>query len=106
MEAKNQAAEQPLLNLMLARTYLAGRMLTRTWTEVFAQFAARGRETSQDRSRRAAASHDFDPIRAKSLIETTAARAVGRAGQRLGRTLAALRNEVVIRIDPAMRASR
>ena len=47
-------------------------MLTRTWADVFEAFCGRGRESSQDRSRRVAASPAFDAIRDKPLIETTA----------------------------------
>jgi integrase len=75
VSAKNQALQQPALNKSLARAYLSAgdpKMLTRTWADVFEAFCGRGRASSQDRSRRAAASTAFDSIRDKPLIETTA----------------------------------
>ena len=75
LAVKNVAAQNPLLNRAMAKTFLAAhnpKMLERTWSEVFKAFASRGRESSQERSRRAAASRSFDLIRDKVIIETEA----------------------------------
>lgn len=73
--AKNQAVQQPALNKAMAKVYLSvcdPRMATRTWKDVFETFASRGRESSQARSRRAAACKSFDSIRRKALVDTVA----------------------------------
>jgi integrase len=72
--AKNETDRQPQLNLALARTYLAAhdsRQTERTWREVMAEFCTHGKSNSQDRSRRAVRSRDFDAIRDRKLVETT-----------------------------------
>jgi integrase len=71
--AKNEATEQPLMNLSMARTYLAAhdpRMVTRTWANVIAVFSSNGRESTRQRCERAFASTPFDSIRNKALVET------------------------------------
>jgi hypothetical protein len=71
--AKNEATEQPLMNLSMARTYLAAhdpRMVTRTWADVIAVFSSNGRESTRQRCERAFASTPFDSIRNKALVET------------------------------------
>jgi integrase len=73
--ARNAAIRQPLLNRTMARAYLSAQdpqMLSRTWTAVFAEFATHGRESSRERTTRAAASKNFDVIRNKPILETTA----------------------------------
>lgn len=73
--ARNAAARQPMLNLALAKAYLTAhdpKMLRRTWSDIFAEFATHGRDSSRDRSSRAAASHCFDHIRNKPIAETIA----------------------------------
>jgi integrase len=71
--AKNEATEQPLMNLSMARTYLAAhdpKMVTRTWADVIGVFSSNGRESTRLRCERAFASTPFDSIRNKSLVET------------------------------------
>ena len=75
VQAKNMAVQQSLLNRALGKTYLGAsdpKMLSRRWRDVFEVFCSRGRDSSQERSRRAAASRCFDLLREKPLIETTA----------------------------------
>ena len=72
--AKNEADNQPLMNLAMARTYLAAhdpKMVTRTWAEVMVRFSDHGRDSTQERCHRAFASTPFDGIRDKTLVETT-----------------------------------
>jgi hypothetical protein len=75
LAAKNAAAEQPQLNLALARTYLTAhdpKMLDRRWQEVMDLYASRGRQSTQERSARAFASAAFDHLRNRVIIETVA----------------------------------
>ncbi len=72
--AKNEADEQPLMNLALARTYLAAhdpKMVTRTWAEVIEIFSSNGRASTRERCARAFSSAPFDVVRGKTLVETT-----------------------------------
>lgn len=72
--AKNEADEQPLMNLAMARTYLAAhdpKLVMRTWAEVIEVFSSNGRESTRERCHRAFASAPFDLIRSKTLVETT-----------------------------------
>lgn len=74
LQAKNNAAQQPLLNLEIAKAYLMAadpRLAERTWAEVMKEFATHGRESTRERSARMAHSPTLDPIRQKRLIETT-----------------------------------
>ena len=74
LNAKNAAAQQPTLNLALARFHLAAhdpKMTTRTWQEVMDDFCTHGRSSTQDRSRRAFKSPAFDAIRHQPITETT-----------------------------------
>ena len=73
--AKNEADAQPLMNLAMARTYLAAhdpKMVTRTWAEVMAKFSDHGRDSTLERCHQAFISTPFDGIRDKTLVETTA----------------------------------
>lgn len=75
LNAMNEAQRQPLLNLSLARTYLAAhdpKMITRTWQHVMTEMATHGIHSTQERSSRAFCSKGFDPIRQKPLVQTTA----------------------------------
>ena len=74
IQAKNEAARQPAMNIAIAKAYLVGadpKLMTRTWTFVLDEFCSRGKATTQQRRCRAAKSKTFDPIRNKKLIETT-----------------------------------
>jgi integrase len=75
LAAKNEAARVPILNLSLARTYLAAHdpaLIGRTWREVMAQSGQNGRQSSRERYARAVKDRAFDSIRDKPLIQTTA----------------------------------
>lgn len=74
LHAKNESHEQPILNLALAKAYASAhdpKMATRTWREVMAEMASHGRDSTQQRCRRAMNSKAFDSIRDKNLIATT-----------------------------------
>ncbi|MDB6016342.1 MAG: hypothetical protein JWR19_831 [Pedosphaera sp.] len=74
LHARNEAARMPMLNLALGKTYLSAhdpKLITRTWAEVMADLATHGRESSQHRCRREMQSRVYDPIRNKTLMETT-----------------------------------
>jgi integrase len=76
LHAKNEAYRQPLLNLNLARTYLAAHdplMVTRTWQAVMNEMATHGIPTTQDRCARGFRSKAYDPIRNRQLVQTTGA---------------------------------
>lgn len=73
--AKNEAVRNPLLNLALAKTYLAAQdtqLVERKWSTVMQELSQVGRASTQERFVRAAASKAFNPIRNKKLVETTA----------------------------------
>ena len=73
--ARNEADAQPLMNLAMARTYLAAhdpKMVTRTWAAVMAKFSDHGRDSTRERCVRAFTSTPFEGIRDKTLVETTA----------------------------------
>jgi hypothetical protein len=56
VDAKNNADEQPALNLQIAKAYLAGTdraMTTRTWRDAFAALTATKRGPTQERWLRA-----------------------------------------------------
>ena len=72
--AKNEAAQSPRLNLALARAYLSAhdqRMVERTWHDVMSEILARTKPKSKERYERAVREGAFDPLRARTLIETT-----------------------------------
>jgi hypothetical protein len=76
LNAKNDTARQPQLNLALAKVYLTGhdtRLVKRTWAEVMEASIQPGlRDSSIRRLRRAYRNRAFDCIRTKPLVETTA----------------------------------
>lgn len=75
LNAMNEAQRQPILNLSLARTYLAAhdpKMITRTWRHVMTEMATHGISSTQERASRAFCSKGYDPIRHKPLVQTTA----------------------------------
>lgn len=74
LHARNTTAQQPALNLEIAKAYLSAsdpKMAQRTWRDVMREFATHGRETTQERSSRMAMSPTLDAIRNRKLIETT-----------------------------------
>jgi len=76
LNAMNESQRQPILNLSLARTYLAAhdpKMITRAWQEVMDEMATHGIPTTQERCSRAFCSKAYDSIRHKPLVQTTGA---------------------------------
>jgi integrase len=74
VNARNEAHQQPALNLHLARAYLAASdpaFVERTWQTVMDQLQARGKETSRERYQGVFKSPAFDGLRHKRLMETT-----------------------------------
>jgi len=74
LHAKNEAHEQPILNLALARAYATAhdpKMASRTWRDVMAEMALHGRASTQQRCTRAMNSKSLDLIRDKTLLATT-----------------------------------
>ena len=75
VNARNEAHQQPALNLHLARAYLAASdpaFVERTWQTVMDQLQARGKQSSRERYEDVFKSPAFDPLRHKRLMETTA----------------------------------
>ena len=73
IQAKNQAQRQPVLNLQIARAYLAGTdsgVSTRTWQQAFDALIASKRGGNQIRWQTAAKDQAFDVIRHQVIIET------------------------------------
>jgi integrase len=76
VDATNEAHRNPLLNLQLARAYLAASdpaFVERTWQTVMDQMQARGKESSRSRFKFAYKHPAFDGLRHKPLMETTTA---------------------------------
>jgi integrase len=75
LNARNEAQNQPVLNLHLARAYLTASdpaFVERTWQMVMEQMKARGRDSSRERYASVFKSPSFDGLRNKKLLETTA----------------------------------
>lgn len=75
LNAMNESQRQPILNLSLARTYLAAhdpKMITRTWRHVMTEMATHGIPSTQERCSRAFCSKAYDSLRHKPLVQTTA----------------------------------
>jgi hypothetical protein len=75
LNALNESHRQPILNLSLARTYLAAhdpKMISRTWRQVMGEMATHGIATTRERCARAFRSKAYDPLRHKPLVQTTA----------------------------------
>jgi len=73
IEAKNQAERQPVLNLQIAKAYLAAadsNYIRRTWREVMVEFVKTKTGSNRTRSERAVMDKSFDSIRDLQLIET------------------------------------
>jgi hypothetical protein len=76
LQAKNDAFVQPLVNGAIAKVYLAAQdpaLVQRTWGEVMASYSIRGKESTQDRTKRAFASKPFQRLVYLKLVETTSA---------------------------------
>jgi integrase len=75
LNARNEAARQPQLNLLIAKAYLAGTdsgVSTRTWQNAFDAITQHKRETTKERWERGARQEAFDLIRKRVIIETQA----------------------------------
>ncbi|HET7623838.1 MAG TPA: tyrosine-type recombinase/integrase [Verrucomicrobiae bacterium] len=75
INARNEAQRQPVLNLHIARAYLAASdpaFVERTWQTVMERLQARGKENSRERYASAFQSFALDGLRNKKLMETTA----------------------------------
>jgi integrase len=75
IEAKNNAERQPVLNLQIAKAYLAATdqsYVKRTWAEVMAEFVKIKTGSNRTRSERAIEDKAFDSIRDLQLLETRA----------------------------------
>jgi hypothetical protein len=80
LNAMNEAHRAPTINLNLARAYLAAHdpvMASRNWQTVMDEMSTHGIEATQVRCARGFKSKAYDPIRRKSLIQTTAADLLG-----------------------------
>jgi integrase len=75
VQAKNDAISQPLMNLVMAKTYLAAKdpkLITRTWADVMERFCQRDREPTRIRHERVVRTKPMQFLRDKRLVETTA----------------------------------
>lgn len=75
LNARNEAARQPQLNLLIAKAYLAGTdsgVSTRTWQNAFDAIIEHKRRTTKERWERGARQKAFDLIRKLVIIETQA----------------------------------
>jgi integrase len=85
IHARNDAGRQSGINLAIAKAYLAGadpKLVERTWACVMQEYCSKGKESTQQRNRRAIRSEPFNLIRDRKLVESTAddLRAVMKAG--------------------------
>jgi integrase len=74
LNAMNESHREPTLNLNLARAYLAAhdpKMAQRTWQAVMDEMATHGIPTTQFRCARGFRSKAYDPLRNKTLVQTT-----------------------------------
>src|ERR1700735_1000726 len=74
IEAKNQAERQPVLNLQIAKAYIAGTdsgIATRTWQHVLNVIVESKQGSTQLRWRTAAKDKAFDRIRNRPAVETS-----------------------------------
>lgn len=75
VQAKNDAVNQPLMNLVMAKTYLAAKdpkLIIRTWADVMARFCDRSNDNTRKRHERVVRTKPMQFLRDKKLIETTA----------------------------------
>src|SRR5438034_9635702 len=74
LKAMNESHREPTLNLNLARAYLAAhdpKMAKRTWQAVMDEMATHGIPSTQARCARGFRSKAYNPIRDKSIVQTT-----------------------------------
>ncbi len=75
LNARNEAQQQPTLNLHLARAYLTASnpaYVERAWQTVMEQMQSRGKESSRERYASVFKPASFDALRKKKLLGTTA----------------------------------
>jgi integrase len=75
VQAKNDAVNQPLMNLVMAKTYLAAKdpkLIVRTWADVMERFCNRDKEPTRIRHERVVRTKPMQFLRDKRLVETTA----------------------------------
>ncbi|HXE43263.1 MAG TPA: hypothetical protein VN516_09585, partial [Candidatus Baltobacteraceae bacterium] len=75
IQAKNEAVTQPLMNLAMAKTYLAAqdpKLITRTWADVIQRFCNRDKEATRKRHEDFVKTKAMLFLRDKRLVETTA----------------------------------
>jgi hypothetical protein len=75
LHARNESVRQPMLNLQIARTYLAAgdpALSARTWQQVMDQITSTRRGSTRERWEYARQDEAFDSIRHRKVIETTA----------------------------------
>ena len=73
VEAKNNSARQPVLNLQIAKAYLAGSdngITTRTWQQAIESLTNTKQGANQQRWRTAARDKAFAPLLSRIIIET------------------------------------
>ena len=70
LHAKNEAEQQPMLSLGIAKMYLAAAdpsLLERTWRQVMDEFCSKGKESTRNRRERAMRSKPFACIQTKKF---------------------------------------
>jgi integrase len=75
VQAKNEAATVPQLNLVMAKTYLAAidpKLVLRRWADVFERFCAKENPATRMRYERVVRTKPMRFLRDKRLVETTA----------------------------------
>jgi integrase len=75
LHAKNEAQQQPIVNLQIARAYLQASdpaVATRTWKVVMDEACKLKRGSTQERYLAAIRDRAFDPIRHRTVLETHA----------------------------------
>src|ERR1051326_8785108 len=75
IQTKNNAANLPLLNLTMARTYLAAidpKLVSRTWADVMERFCSCPHTATRMRHQRVVRTKPMQFLKNKRLIETTA----------------------------------
>ena len=74
VEARNNSERQPVLNLQIAKAYLAGTdngIATRTWQQAIESLASTKQGANQHRWRTAAKDKAFVPLMPRIIIETS-----------------------------------
>ena len=75
IQAKNDAINQPMMNLVMAKTFLAAqdpKLITRTWADVLERFCDRSNTNTRMRHERVVRTKPMQFLKSKRLIETTA----------------------------------